>query len=429
MWLDRRLGGGKKESRKVMIGYDLREDYVQISYGISKDSEIQTLTVADGTERYNIPLVLWKKKGVNQWLFGTEALQIGEDAAGFRIERLMDLVRRGRTVRLDGESFDPVTLLTLFVKMSLSLLEEVFPQKQWGGIMFTLDELDTRMREVMKLLCADLPLVPERIFFQSHVESFYYYMSCQPEELWNTQVLLCDYDNHRLKVYELSCNGRSVPKVVFIDEAEYKELDRRGGKREELDQCFLDIVTKRCSNKVISSVYLVGDGYRDGWMDQSRRFLCRGRRVFQGNNLYSLGACQGIREKLLLERQEPNWYFLDQDKLRTQISMQVLHHREEVVFPILEAGKNWFEAMQEFEFLLEQGNTLTLRLTSLDGNNFREVSLRLDDLEERPDWMTRLRMQVRMQGSEQLVCRVWDLGFGELYPASGKEWTEVFDIG
>ena len=66
MWLDRRLGGGKKESRKVMIGYDLREDYVQISYGISKDSEIQTLTVADGTERYNIPLVLWKKKGVNQ---------------------------------------------------------------------------------------------------------------------------------------------------------------------------------------------------------------------------------------------------------------------------------------------------------------------------------------------------------------------------
>ena len=172
-----------------------------------------------------------------------------------------------------------------------------------------------------------------------------------------------------------------------------------------------------------------GDIRDVGWMNQSRRFLCRGRRVFQGNNLYSLGACQGIREKLLLERQEPNWYFLDQDKLRTQISMQVLHHREEVVFPILEAGKNWFEAMQEFEFLLEQGNTLTLRLTSLDGNNFREVSLRLDDLEERPDWMTRLRMQVRMQGSEQLVCRVWDLGFGELYPASGKEWTEVFDIG
>ena len=53
--------------------------------------------------------------------------------------------------------------------------------------------------------------------------------------------------------------------------------------------CYM--LQKAFENRIITTVYLVGEGFEGGWMKNSLTFMCRGRRAFMGNNLYSKGAC------------------------------------------------------------------------------------------------------------------------------------------
>ena len=175
-------------------------------------------------------------------------------------------------------------------------------------------------------------------------------------------------------------------------------------------------------------VYLIGDGYKDGWASESLRYLCRGRRVFQGNNLYSKGACYGIREKLGIEPIGEEYVFLGLDKLKANIGMRVLRRGEESYFALMDAGVNWFETKKEFHVILEDGDALSLLLTPLDGQEPKQVDMILEGIEKRPRWTTRLEIKTEMLSERELSVRVKDLGFGSFFPASGGEWNKVFEI-
>ena len=55
----------------------------------------------------------------------------------------------------------------------------------------------------------------------------------------------------------------------------------------------------------------------------------------------------------------------------------------------------------------------------------KRIAMALPGLPERPAKTTRLG--VSLQYTSQVECRVVvkDLGFGEMFPSSGKEWTET----
>ncbi len=465
MLLEKKEGAGKRKRRKIAIGYDLGDDYAQISYCFLDGETVETLAVVTGTEQYNIPVVLCRKKGVNQWLFGREAVKFAGE--GFKVEGLVGLARKGEMVDVGGESFDPVALLALFIKRSLSLLTLVAPPDWLEGLMFTADNLDKRMVEVLAQVGANLHLKTDKIYFQSHVESYYYYMLHQPEELWVHEALLCDYDNRRLKIYGFSINNRTIPKVALISIEEYREMGReealgrmavlgRAQKTEgiqgmpetfdaagaadsaemelteaekgRLDEIFAGIMRKKCNGNAISSVYLIGNGYKDGWASESLRYLCRGRRVFQGNNLYSKGACQGIREKLGIEHVGEEYVFLGLDKLKSNIGMRLLRRGQESYFALMDAGTNWFETEKEFDVILEDGESVSVLLTPLDGKEPTEISMKLEGLKERPKWATRLNIKAKMLSEKELGVSVKDMGFGDFFPASGGEWNKVFEI-
>ncbi len=436
--MEKKDGTGKKKKAKVAIGYDLSDDYAQISYCFLGGEEVETLAVVTGTEQYNIPVALYRKKDVNQWLFGKEALRPGGEGEGFRVDRLVGLARKGEMVEVGEESFDPVALLALFIRRSLSLLTLIASPDWLEGIMFTADDLDGRMVEVLAQVGANLHLKTEKIYFQSHVESYYYYMLHQPEELWTHETLLCDYDNRRLKIYGFGVNSRTTPKVALISIDEHGEMGRLeagieengpGGKEKgRLDEIFLGIMKKKCNGNAVSSVYLIGNGYKDGWASESLRYLCRGRRVFQGNNLYSKGACYGIREKLGIEHVGEAYVFLGLDKLKANVGMRLLRQGMESYFALMDAGTNWFETEKEFDVILEEGESISVLLTPLDGKEPKEICMKLEGLKERPNWMTRLRIKVKMLSERELNVSVKDMGFGDFFPASGGQWNKVFVI-
>ncbi len=420
---------------KIIVGYDLGNRYSQISYCTYESGEPETLSVVAGGESYNIPTALCKRKGVNQWFYGKDAYKhAGEE--GQLLTNLIELARAGEKVVVDEEEFDPVALLTLYMKRSLTLLSMVSGIDRIGAMMITCENLDGRMVEILNNVVAGLSLKTKDVYFQGYVESFYFYTIHQPAELWSRQVVVCDYNADYIKMYRMECNRRTTPVVAFVDEEEFPFMP--APNREEdavwestksrMDERFLAILKEGCEGRMISSAYLIGEGFQDEWMEESLRYLCRGRRVFQGNNLYSKGACYGMREKLFTSEIGKAHVFLGNEKLKANIGMKVLRRGEKSYCALLDAGISWFDAFCGMEFYLEGDNSFELIITPLNGRDVKCAKITLEGLPARNGAASKLYMEIKMTSENHIEIEIEDLGFGEIFPATGSRWIESFEV-
>jgi hypothetical protein len=381
-------------SEKVIVGYDLGNKYAQIScYVTGSEEEIRTLSSVAGSSVYTIPLALSKRQGVNQWFYGSEAIRYAGEEEGILVENLLKLARDGEPVQIDGAPIDPVALLTLFLKRSLGLLSQVTNTERIGALMITCEELDHRMLEVLTAATEGLHLKTDQICFQSHVESFYYYNLYQPEELWRHKTILCEYGDASIRTYCMECNRHTTPVVAYMEEREFPF------PVPESDEKMQEIAKKLCENQMISSVYLIGEAFSRDWMKESLRYLCKGRRVFQGNNLFSKGACYGMMERLTPGETGKNHVFLGKDKLKSNIGMKVLRQGEESYQALLDAGINWYEAKNTMEFYLLEGRAVEILITSLTGKGNRIARIVPEELQE---GIIRLRISVEMRDDTHL---------------------------
>ncbi len=415
---------------KLIIGYDLGREHAQISFAASQDGTVETLSQVAGEEKFSIPTALCKRYGANQWLYGREAQRLAGENQGVLVENLLELALDGEPVIVDGESFDPVALLALFFKRSLGNLKV-------ASMVITCPMLDHRVIEVLGQVAGGMELRADKLYYQSYSESFYTYMLRQPEELWLHRSVLFEYRADGVKAYLMECNRRTRPMVVSVEEREYLFSDYgyfAGAGYEELDQAFCRIAEEACSGGPVGSVYLIGEEFGEDWMKNSLRFLCRGRRVFQGSNLFSKGACWGMLEKLEPSEAGKNHVFLGKDKLKANIGMDILRQGEESYCALLDAGVNWYQAEQSIEIYIQGGNELELTVTPLIGgravgaaseNGGRKVRMVLEGL---PETAARIRLRLFLESEKILVAEAEDLGFGQFRMPSGGVWREAIDI-
>ena len=204
---------------KIVIGYDLGNSFSQISYAyLSQDSEVETLSCVAGEEHYNIPTLLCKRQGTGQWFFGREALRFAQEEPqeAIVVEDLVELAIAGEQVLIDGESYEPVALLTLFMKRSLGLLSLVSAPERIVAMMITSRKLDSVLIGVLNRTVTGLGLGYTRVYYQSYEESFYDYMLYQPGDLWAFQTVLFDYREDGIHSMRLECNKRTTLLLSLI---------------------------------------------------------------------------------------------------------------------------------------------------------------------------------------------------------------------
>lgn len=425
---------GFLNSGRVIVGYDLGNEFSQISYSLSDSGEVETLSQVAGTEHYNIPTVLCKRIGVNQWFYGREALRYGAEQQGIQVDNLLTLALDGEPILIDGESLDPVALLTLFFKRSLGMLSQLASPDKIGALMITCETLDHRMLEVLGQVVAGLHLKTDKIAFQSHIESYYNYMIYQPQELRVYQSVLMTRENNSVRTFRMESNRRTTPVVVFIEEEEFPFPQQRAlgpeesleeSEKQELDNALLKAAEGVCEGRLVGSVFLIGDGFDQEWMKESLRYLCKKRRVFQGSNLFSKGAVFGMQEKLNAGSAGREYVFLSRDKLKANIGMEILRQGEESYYALLDAGTNWYEAETETEFYIQDGNEIQLTITPLNGQNGKLARIVLEDV---PETITRLWGRFYMEAENILAVEIEDEGLGEIRPATGKVWKETIEL-
>jgi hypothetical protein len=432
----------KRKQGNTVIGYDINDTNAHISYMTVGETEPQTASAVLGVEQYDIPVALRPKPGTRLWLYGKEALKAddtpSETKRGQRdqdnnpaITRLLDLAIAGTPVTVDEEQIDPVLLLALFIKRSLSILTISIKASDIAAFMFTTPTITPRIVEIFHEVARNLDMAPERVYFQSYRESFFQYVVHQPHEFWKHQVLLFDYSSH-MKVMQMKNNKRTTPTVVYIESEShpsfYYTATPSAATHEDWDKRLLAIAEQVTKGVMISSVYLVGEGFKDEWAHESLKYLCRESRVFRGNNLYSKGACHAAMEKHAPTKISQAMVFLGEDRLKANIGMRLLQGGEESYYAILDAGTNWYECENNFEIIMDNGSDIALVITALTGGIVSERLISLDGLPERERRTTRLRIDITMESVSTIRLEVTDLGFGEIYPESGKAWVREVEI-
>jgi len=436
----------EKKNTKYMVGFDLGDRDAQISFCSTQQAEAETVPAVAGTQQYNIPTVLCKRTGVSQWIYGREALAFAEAKEGTLVDNLFSGAIEGRKAVIEGEEYDMLTLLTLFVKKCFGLFYTIASSTKIEVLMFTARRSDDRVVEVVKQIVESLGLINTRVFFQGHEESYYYYLLHQLPEFRLAGSVALDFEEY-FRIYLLEWNRRTTPVVSFVTEQEFpecpqpawaEEAEEKERQMEELDQQVLENVIGTFRNRTISSVFLIGSGFQENWADRALQYICRGRRVFKGNNLYSKGAAYGALEKFCPTKEGKEHIFLGKEKLRANIGLQVLREGKEAYLPLLDAGTGWHDAVCEKEFYLESGSGFQVSLTPLT-NVFPEKEaagkypvryekVELPGLPARPEGATRLRIRISMSDAETLHIRTEDLGFGEIYPASSGLWEQDISL-
>ena len=413
---------GLKE--RYVVGYDISTEYAQISYMEMQDSTPSTVSLTEGAEDYNIPACLFKRGEVNQWFYGREAINYCSVEDGILVENIWEHALVGDKLVVGDDEFEYVALLALFIKRSMSLLRKVAREKI-AGIMFTVPQLTKRAIEILEQIVEVLGFENCKVLFEGRDESIYYYVVHQNNELWKHDVMIYDFSGRNLNGFRFSINKNTKPFVAVVDNKSHTIVKTDLNK----DGAFYEVVKEDTENTIVSTSFLIGDGFDEEWCHESLKELCRGgKRVFKGNNLYSKGACYAMREKMIDSDMNQSIVFLGKDKLRANVGMKVKRVGQESYFTILDGGESWYDAKKEFDVILEQGNSFEIIITPLDGKNPREVEIVLDGLSVRERRTTRLHMKMYMESEDKLRVCATDMGFGEVYPTTYQLFTKMISL-
>ena len=94
-------------------------------------------------------------------------------------------------------------------------------------------------------------------------------------------------------------------------------------------------------------------------------------------------------------------------------------------YSLIQGGGNWYDKDASCEILLDEEDTLKLQIGEMYSKERRTVAMKLDGLPERPPKASRLRVEIAFTSGTTMKVKVTDLGFGDLYPSTGKVWEEV----
>lgn len=396
------------------LGIDLNDRYAMISYFQLNMKEPETVSTIAGSENFQIPLILAKRKELGQWYYGDEAKKMAQNPDMICVDHLMKRAVNGDKIVIDEETYPAEDLLTLFLSKIIALPQKLGNYSGFDKLVITVERLTKENMEMFWKIMPKLGLKPEQFMVIDHKESFYYFALNQKEELWLHDVYMFEFDKTNIRYFALKRNMRTTPQVITIEESPKKTMSG------DLDIEFSRIIQKAFENKIISTVYLVGDGFDGEWMQSSLNILCRGRRAFVGKNLYSKGACFAAKARDL----EDKWPFIymGENEIKFNLSLKVKSKGALSFYNIISAGKNWFETKGQCEVILSDTTEIDFWKQLPNSREAKIETLELSDLPRRPDRTTRVRITATPVADDKIDIEIRDLGFGELFRSTDKVW-------
>lgn len=398
--------------RKLYVGVDLRDDITQISVLGPGDMEPQRMTVP-GTEDINVPTVVS--------IPGTKEC----------IEGFVDRIYRQEPVFAAGKESDPVNILAAFFRKTLSFTKKKYPREAIRQLVVTTEYKDFRFINTVYQALKKLGIDKDRAMVIDRRQSYIYYVMSQKKELWINHVGLFDYTKDKLTYYQMQTDRYKRPMLVSVTERDYSDyielFSSEESTAEEKGSIFEGMVNGAIHGQIITTLYMTGDGFSDGFADGVMKKLCVGRHLFQGDNLYVNGACYCARE-VSGDRKLEEFVYLDEDTVRSHISINVYTDAKSQEILLVRAGTPWYQIDQETDLIPDGDSELVLNLKNILTKEKVSHMIPMEGIPGRTDRRARIGVQIRFAGRDKCIVTVRDKGFGVFFPSSCRIWEETITL-
>ena len=412
------------EIRDLIIGIDIGKEYTQICYYDRKAEEARSLSMKVGASQYEAPGCICYRTDHGDYCVGLEAEYFAREKGGIMIDDVYGICEKSDSVLVEGQELAPWEILAQFLQGMLKFLGVAELVKNTKCVAVTLPGLTEIQVENFQKAFEIIGFPHEKYMLLDYGESFYYYVLSQKRETWNRSVGWYAFTPENVSFRKMTMNGATKPVTVKLEEAVETELPAEGQER---DSEFGKFVQKTLGRDLFSSIQITGDGFSQDWAEQSVRLLCyQKRKVFYGNNLFAKGACAAGKEKT--ENKALKGYrFLSDSLVMADVGMEMRVMGSPTYYPLIEAGNNWYDSKASCEFILDDTEELVFIVSTYHRPEKRRVGMMLPGIPLRPDKTTRLRLELQYVSSTECKVTVTDLGFGEMFPSSGKTWTETVE--
>ena len=409
-----------------IVGIDLCE-------GVSQMSCFDMEKMEPGTEE-EIPAVLLRLPD-GSWLAGAEAESAAKAGEGNLLRGFLTDPDSEPQFHAGEETFSKTDLIAEFLGGILKAKQGEEPSKVY---------LTVTVRETTPALCEALLAVREKtgaagnsFSIMSHMLSAEFFALSQKRELWLHDVGIFEYDASGLRYEHLSISGQKHPAIVHAGLQDLRsflngsELSEEEGT--DRDAAFLAALKASAGEAHVSTFYLVGEGFRDigegsSWMKRSLQELCAKRRhVFVGQNFYVKGACYNSYY-MAIPQERPEFVAADTELTTEEVFLYISQHGKMARLPLIPLQTAWFTAEGTAAVLPDEAQELLLGLQNAVTGETRRYPIPLEGLPERPAKTTKLLIHAKYIQEQVLQVRVQDMGFGDLFPATGKNWELEIDL-
>lgn len=421
MTLSTKKDKGVRIMSKVIhaAGIDLTDEYAQISYILSGESEPQSLTVNPEEKRYLIPALLYYREENDTWYAGDEAL-------------FNSATDRRSVFGFDSHIKYDRDKMTKYLELLIKLLTEMTEADIDGVICVSEEDSDLESTGCIYSAMKNLGYDDERVRVINHDEAFIYYTINQRKELWVNDVLLFDFTKKHFKYRRFHEIKGRTPSIITVscedysDDIYFKLIDTELG-RLKADRLFMEIAMEEMKKHIVCTSFLTGSGFYKEWGEETIREMCERRKVFKGYNLYVKGACFAAMKKY--DNTAPRRHIF-QCKGRTigDVGLAIENQGKNMVISLSESGTNWYEAGAEAECIIDNTDRIKLVMVSSKNTASYEKYISLKDFPKRPNKTTKVKITLGYKNDNDLEIIVKDMGFGELFKASGITVKETVNM-
>lgn len=410
----------------LIVGYDIGDEYTQISCLAKKLTEPESVSQLPDTKGYMIPTALLVRNNTKEWLFGEDAVKNKDENTGIYIDRLLThLSNKGLTKEeISALPAAPEYLVEKFFSKTLTMLRQKYFNNGISKMTVTTRYLDNDLKEKLYAILEKLGLKRDRVRILTYTECFMYFVLSQKPDIWANDVALFDYGIDGLKFYQMTIGKKKNPAPVVVNshnlsnEFSYSLLNEEGIER--IKYRFEDISSKLLYKRLISALYFTGTGFEGNWSDEILKKLCMSRRVFKGQNLYTKGACYAA--KIMKQGGMEEFFFLSEEQIAGTISLKVFKDSKDVSVIFANAGEYYYDVDNTIHIILDNENTLDFTIKSLIRKDEIHAFLSLEGLPIRENKTICLSVNLCFADRNTAIVKVKDMGFGGMYKTSYRIW-------
>lgn len=411
---------------KLVVGMDVQTEYMEACYFDADTEDVVEVMEASSGEMKRVSNDLFYSVEENCWYCGVKAQEMYMIKPGQLYSDIYEKLGSSTVVIAGGQEYNYMDLFCILVRLQLEQLFGEDASRLWKLVICS-PMADAQFHQAVGRLIRFLHLDKEQIELISPVMGRLFYIFSQDSSVWSYGAGVFYYDE-TLTLERIQVLRYQNPMKLTVTTETFDTMPPADASDVEKDNAFHEVVKTAFSSrsKTVSGVYLMGKGFLNNWLDNSLDNLCRGRRVFMGQNMCAKGACYAAASGSAAISPKGGVYVNAAGMIQYDIGIKVIYQGREQIAPIALGGREWFATTGSATIFLDNTNRLEIDMYHRGTNELVKEFIEIKGLPNRPPKTTKLEIKVRyLDGRRGEIC-IRDKGFGTMYLTTGKMYIKEF---